>query len=67
MTLSRRAFLAATAATTLGGTQLASATSPPGDVVGKVVRHGRPGYLDVYHAFQGQAPLSSVRPTPPTL
>ena len=36
MTLSRRTFLAATAVTALGGTQLASAASPPGDVVGKV-------------------------------
>ena len=36
MTLSPRTFLAATAVTALGGTQLASAASPPGDVVGKV-------------------------------
>ncbi|MFI7062245.1 glycoside hydrolase family 71/99-like protein [Kribbella sp. NPDC050124] len=38
MTLSRRTFLAATAATAVGGTQLSSAfaASPPGDVVGKV-------------------------------
>ena len=36
MTLSRRTFLAATAVTALSGTQLASAASPPGDVVGRV-------------------------------
>ncbi|WP_433158976.1 lectin [Kribbella sp. CA-247076] len=38
MTLSRRTFLAATAATAVGGTQFTSAfaASPPGDVVGKV-------------------------------